>query len=145
MGNRSRARELALQVLYQVEVGKQELQDAFNRFLANEKGLPQVKDFARQLAEGVLAHQEEIDAQLSKHSQNWEIQRFPAVDRAILRLGCYELLFSGEIPYEVSLDEYVELAKEYGGDDSPKFVNGLLDQVRKANPRQKTEPSKRQA
>lgn len=142
MGNRQRGRELALQILYQVDIGKQTLQDAFNVFLANEKGLPQVKEFARELAQGAMAHREEIDALLDRHSENWDLKRFPAVDKAILRLGCFELLHRPDIPFEVTLDECVELAKDFGGDDSPKFINGLLDTIRKSTPREKVEPEK---
>jgi N utilization substance protein B len=127
-------------MLYQVEVGKQTLAQAAGPFLEGEKGLPEVKDFSRLLAFGVTEHLAEIDEKLAKHSTNWEVKRFPSVDRALLRLGCFELLYCPDIPYEVTLNEYVELAREFGGDESPAFVNGLLDEVRKANPREKKDP-----
>lgn len=85
---------------------------------------------------------EESDECLRQLSQNWGLERFAAVDRAILRLGAYELLHCKEIPCQVTLNECVELAKEYGTDDSAKFVNGVLDQVRITRKPEKVEPVK---
>ncbi len=137
MGNRHRGRELAFQILYQLDFNRVPIEEVFNNFLHEARGLPQVKSFARELSGGAWDRRGEIDKILGESAQHWDLKRFSAVDRAILRLGAYELLYREEIPSEVSLDECIELAKAYGGEDSSKFVNGLLDQVTKAHPRKK--------
>ena len=86
-------------------------------------------EFAQELAEGVVEHQEEIDRLIQKYSQNWRLERMNVTDRNILRLATYELLYRPDIPPKVSLNEAIELAKEFGTEDSPAFVNGILDAV----------------
>lgn len=142
MGNRHRGRELAFQVLFQMEQGgHQDLHEVFMQFLPGQKANPEAKEFARRLAEEAWPLQAELDQALAAVSENWDVKRFASVDRALLRLGAYELLHRDDIPYEVTLNEAVELAKAYGTDESPAFINGVLDMLRKKNPRAKAGPS----
>ncbi|MEW6387830.1 MAG: transcription antitermination factor NusB [Thermodesulfobacteriota bacterium] len=130
--SRSRCRELALQMLYQAEfIGKPGL-DEITRFWEHfQKGQP-TPDFLKDLVLGVAAHQEKLDALISRHSEHWRLERMVAVDRNLLRLATYELIHHPEIPVKVVINEAVELAKRYGTDESGAFVNGLLDRIRLA-------------
>jgi N utilization substance protein B len=128
MLERSRARRQALQILYQREITG----EAVSRILETgsynpEDGEP--SEFCRTLVYGVEGHQEEIDSYLSDISEHWTVTRMPLVDRNILRLAVYEILFVEDIPDSVSINEAVEMAKSYGGDDSSKFVNGVLGRL----------------
>ena len=127
MGRRSRAREIALQVLYEDDLNPDrnpEAGDAFlcNRLLQDQESI----DFARSLVAGVRKHKAEIDRQLVERADNWTMERMAVTDRNILRMGAYEMLFGGT-PQRVAINEAVELAKRYGGKQSPHFVNGVLD------------------
>ena len=91
--------------------------------------LPPVNDYTVTLVEGVAGHRARIDEILAEHSEGWPLRRMPAVDRAVLRLGLYELLWSPDVPPAVVIDEAVELAKSLSTDDSPRFVNGVLGRI----------------
>ncbi|MBN2096932.1 MAG: transcription antitermination factor NusB, partial [Candidatus Omnitrophica bacterium] len=90
-----------------------------------------IKEFAVQLVQGTLKNLGQIDELISKYAQNWQLKRMAVIDRNILRLGCFELLFLEEVPPKVAINEAVELAKRYGDSDSSKFVNGILDKINK--------------
>lgn len=128
---RTRARRVALQVLYASEiadVSPVELESS--GAILDECGT--YTDYARRLAEGVEEHLDEIDDWLDEASENWRLDRMPAVDRALLRLATFEMLYVDEVPLSVSINEAVELAKEFGGaDESPRFVNGVLGRIAK--------------
>jgi N utilization substance protein B len=127
VGSRRRARELALQLLYQYEVTESSpelMQDNFEEWKGATDG---VREFADILLRGVLIHIEEIDGQLGQQTAHWRLERLAAVDRNILRLAMYELLYHSETPHAVVIDEAIEIAKKYGAEDSPRFVNGVLD------------------
>ena len=85
--------------------------------------------FAQELVDGTITHQEEIDKRLASFAQDWSISRMANVDRNVMRLAAYEILFRSDIPGRVSLNEAIELAKRFGGEESAKFVNGILDRV----------------
>jgi N utilization substance protein B len=141
VGNRHRGRELAFQILYQMEFGAYEdMHDVFLRFLPDQAGNPQAKEFARRLAEEAWPLREGLDKVLQDAATNWDVKRFSAVDRALMRLGAFELVHRVDIPVEVTIDEVVELAKAYSGEESPRFINGVLDQVRKSHACEKKEP-----
>ncbi len=137
MGARRKGRELALQALYLVDVAKFPGEKAINTILSGtdvEKG---IAEFARKLANGAAGKWDELNTHIVKHAQNWELSRMAALDRNILRLGIYEILFELDTPLSVIIDEAVEIAKEFSTDDSGKFVNGILDKIkneRKAAP-----------
>jgi N utilization substance protein B len=143
MGDRRRARELALQTLFalEFEARSEELCIADMRERAIEpvsdaedlsdlvRGGASVQAFAEELVQGVKRHQVEIDAMLGRFSTNWKVSRMALVDRNILRLACFELLHLEDVPQKVSLNEAVEIAKRYGSSDSSAFINGILDRI----------------
>jgi len=136
MRKRTRARELALQVLYQVDIRKDDikdlLQNLWERVDATDEPIDDsVKEFATELACGTLEHLEKIDASLTSYAENWQLDRMATIDRNVMRLAVYELLFVADIPLKVSINEAVELAKRYGDVESGKFVNGILDKISK--------------
>jgi N utilization substance protein B len=130
MTRRSRGREVALQVLYQVEqnpgVAPEEVRQFIQRRLLSDRKL---SEFTEGLIAGVKEHQERIDALISEFAENWRLDRMAAIDRNILRLGAYEMMFCPEIPARVAINEALELAKRYSTAQSSRFVNGILDRV----------------
>lgn len=129
--SRSRCRELALQILYQADfIGHREGESA--RFWRHFHQGTKVPAYLLKLVEGVAAHQAELDVLIRQHSEHWRLERMVVVDRNLLRLGVYELLYHPEIPAKVVINEVVELAKRYGTELSGAFVNGVLDQIRQA-------------
>lgn len=129
MTRRSRAREVALQLLFQRDLNKHIDRAALERFVRDRLGAETLATFCLALYDGVLAHQEDIDRRLSEAAENWRLTRMAAVDRNVLRLGAYELLHTRETPPNVALDEAIKLARRYGSADSPAFVNGVLDRL----------------
>lgn len=128
MLERRKARHQALHILYQREITEESL----SRILSSgshceEDGEP--SEFSRQLLLGIEAHQARIDSVIEDISENWTLSRMPLVDRNILRLAVYELLYLEDVPDSVSINEAVEMAKLYGGEDSSKFVNGVLGRL----------------
>jgi transcription antitermination protein NusB len=124
---RSKARKRALDVLYESDVRSVDPLGV----LADRVALaePPVNEYTIELVEGVHAHRQRIDAILAQFAEGWTVDRMPDVDRAVLRLGVYELLWRDEIPDAVAIDEAVELAKSLSTDESPRFVNGVLARV----------------
>ena len=128
MGSRHRARERALQLLFQYDIhGKPGLW--LDMFWKENEATDDVKAFAERLVAGVLEKKKELDALIGKYATNWKISRMPIVDRNILRAGVYELLWMDDVPAKVTVNEAIELAKSFGDDDASKFVNGVLDQI----------------
>ena len=129
MSSRSKARKRAVDALYAAEMRDDmatDLLTATQESVADRQNQDEIFDFAMALVSGVLANQIEIDELLSSLAQNWTLDRMPALDRAILRLGIYEIAFGNEVPAEVVISEAVALASELSTDDSPTFVNGIL-------------------
>lgn len=129
MGARTRGREAALQILFAEDLAGGTLDNAERLHWAHLAASVEGKDFAHTVVEGYGAHAEEIDTVIRKVSEHWRLERMPLVDRNILRLATYELLFMPEVPRRVTLNEAVELAKRYGGENSAGFVNGVLDRI----------------
>jgi N utilization substance protein B len=129
MARRSRAREVALQALYQRDQNRSFTQDDAVRFLARRLLNPELLELGKSLYFGVLEHLIEIDGRLSSVADNWSVERMAVVDRNVLRLGIFELYHGPGTPFKVVLDEAIELAKRYGTEESPSFVNGILDRV----------------
>ena len=128
MGSRHQSRERALQILFQYDIhGKPGvwLDEFWNQCHATED----VKLFAEQLVAGVLKHKKDLDVLIGKYATNWKVSRMQIVDRNILRLGAYELLYLEEVPAKVTMNEAIELAKDFGDEEAAKFVNGILDKV----------------
>ncbi len=127
MGTRRRARELALQLLYQFELTGASLAEMQRDFEEWKGAPPAVRDFAQGLTSGVLDNLKEVDSELEKQTAHWRVDRLAAVDRNILRLALYELVFQSETPHAVVIDEAIEIAKRFGAEESARFVNGVLD------------------
>jgi N utilization substance protein B len=128
MLERSRARRLAMQILYQRDITGESVGVILGtKAYSVEDGEPD--DFCRQLVTGVEEHLPEIDEMIGTVSENWSVSRMPLVDRNILRLATYEVLFVDDVPPSVAINEAVELAKVFGGEDSSKFVNGVLGKI----------------
>jgi N utilization substance protein B len=126
---RTRGREVALQVLYQVEQNPGLAQAEIDRFLQRRLQEPKLCDFARGLVEGVKANRDAIDAMITEAAENWRLDRMAAIDRNILRLGAFEMLFDEGVPAKVAINEALELAKRYSTAQSSRFVNGILDRL----------------
>jgi N utilization substance protein B len=131
MAARHRAREYALQMLYQAEVGGMPMADVAAHFFDGSDAPADVIRFARRLADGVAAARGEIDALLEEAIDNWRLERLGAVDRNVLRLAVFEFLHEVETPRVVVIDEAIEVAKRFGGEESGQFVNGILDALRR--------------
>ncbi|MFN0063342.1 MAG: transcription antitermination factor NusB [Myxococcaceae bacterium] len=131
MGARTLGRERALQALYQLEVTPGEVPVAVDGAFSSEDERvdPDARRFALDLAEGVRQHLTDIDKLIEAHSTNWRLDRMARVDRSVLRLATYELMFRPDIPRKVTLNEAVELGKRFGAEDSSAFINGLLDKI----------------
>jgi N utilization substance protein B len=135
MTRRSRAREIVLQVLYQNDLNADQPVEVRLRFIhARLKHDTQLVRFAETLLAGVAQHQTEIDQLLEQTAQNWKLSRMPVLDRNVLRLGTYEILFA-DTPDRVAINEAIELAKRYGTKNSAQFVNGILDRLMKNSPK----------
>lgn len=128
MGLRRKSREIALQCLYQVDQGG-ETEDAVeiirSHFEVNDRSVP----YVRELVEGINTHLDELDGILNKYSRHWRVNRMAVIDRNLLRIAAYEMLYKDEVPGSVAINEAVEIAKRYSSDDSAAFINGILDAV----------------
>jgi N utilization substance protein B len=130
VGRRRKARILALQALYQVDLAQVDTEEAL-ALLSRDSEIPEdVQSFAEVLAKGVSRRVEEIDRLIRTTSDNWRLERMALVDRNILRLAVYELLCHPEIPERVTINEAIELGKLFSSEESGAFINGILDQIR---------------
>ena len=137
MTARGKARKRALDVLYEAEIRRLPVLELLEERTAEgaaAEGSPPVTPYAAGLVRGVQAHRGEIDELLSAHATGWTLDRMPAVDRNILRIGVFELLWQAEIPDAVAISEAVQLAGDLSTDDSQSFVNGLLARIREVRP-----------
>jgi transcription antitermination protein NusB len=128
MTRRSRAREVALQVLFQDDLNPAAKPSDADAFLQGRLRLPELVEFGRALVAGVRRNRTELDTVLSGKAENWGLDRMAATDRNILRLGAFEILYS-ETPGRVAINEALELAKRFGSANSAQFVNGILDKL----------------
>ncbi|MCF8032723.1 MAG: transcription antitermination factor NusB [Desulfarculaceae bacterium] len=130
MGERRKSRELALKVLYQMEHGDAPAEEALASFADNFAAPARLWDYARELVMGISERALDIDQALAAASRRWRVERMDRVDRNILRLACFEMLFASDpVPPKVAINEAVELAKRYGADESPAFINAVLDSL----------------
>ena len=143
MGKRRRAREAAVQYHFWRDLQHGACPEKIDDFFELCPLKPNVREFAQPLIEGMIAHLPEIDERIRRYSENFDFNRIAAVDRNILRLAIYEMLYRDDIPPIVSINEGIELAKTFGGADSGRFVNGILDRVRKELTRPAREPVKK--
>jgi transcription antitermination factor NusB len=130
MGKRRRAREEALKIMYQYEMRGEDESGVINRYWSHNDVPDDVKLFATELVEGTLQHIKDIDLEIKKYSKNWSLERIGTVERSILRLAIYELLYRDDIPPKVAINEAIEIEKKFGSDESAPFVNGILDKIK---------------
>ncbi len=136
-GARRKARALALQVLYEVDSVGHEAAGVVNHLLAKGGLSEENAGFARELVSGVIQNKEKIDGNIQSLAPAWPLEQIPVVDRNILRLAILEILLNNKVPVKVAINEAVELAKNFGSDNSAKFVNGVLGSVSALDSRQK--------
>jgi len=139
MGSRRKARELALQMLFQWEVGDHTVEHVVSTFLASKKLDADVESFARGLFEGAVREVDALDDALRERAEHWRPERMAAVDRNVIRLALYELLHHPQTPSAVVINEALEIARRFSGKDSVEFVNGVLDGIRKTLPAARSE------
>ncbi|KZE90853.1 transcription antitermination factor NusB [Microbacterium sp. TNHR37B] len=136
MSARSKARKRALDILYQSDVRGDDLAStlaAEARRAASEPAREASWLYAREIVDGIIDNRDEIDEQIVSHARDWKLERMPTVDRAVLRIGVWEILFNDAVPTAVAIDEAVELAKELSTDDSGAFVHGVLARIARAS------------
>jgi transcription antitermination protein NusB len=140
MTRRSRGREIALQLLYQREQNLKADRALLEKFARERLKDGAILEFCMLLYDGVVAHLADIDQKISAAAENWRLSRMPPLDRNVLRIGAFELLFMQDTPAAVAFDEAIELARRFGTADSSAFINGVLDRLRReANPAPNTE------
>ncbi len=134
MAARTKARKRALDLMYEAEARGVNLADLLRERLDAPVTEAPLNPYTATLVQGVVAHWREINELLDTYSQGWPVERMPAVDRAVLRLGAYEVLYSDEVPEAVAISEAVALATDLSTDESPRFINGLLGRLAQVKP-----------
>ena len=128
-GSRRKARAIALQVLYEVDTTRHVVEEVLGRLLAEEDLSEDNSAFVRQLVSQTVQHREEVDHNIQRFAPSWPISQIAVIDRNILRLAISEILFDNRVIVKVAINEAVELAKKFGGENSSKFVNGVLGSI----------------
>jgi N utilization substance protein B len=126
MGKRTTSRRLAMQAIYQSELSKTSIDEALTNLFEEEELAEDTREFTRRLAEGVLCRKDDLDRKIREFSKNWEIGRISMINKAILMLALYELIYEKDTPKAVVINEALELAKRYSDPESAKFINGIL-------------------
>ena len=129
MGKRRSSRELDLTFLYQFELNEGDLDEQIKLFLERNSSQEGVENFMKELVMSLVSKMKEIDEIIQKYSDHWILDRMTVIDRNILRIGACELLFNFSTPPKVVINEAIDIAKKYGNEDSPEFINGILDKV----------------
>ena len=130
MGKRRAGRQAAVQYHFWRDMQHGDAPERMDEFWDFCPATPRVREFAQPLIDGMIAHLPEIDERIRRYCENYDLRRISAVDRSVLRLAIYEMLYRDDIPPVVSINEAIELAKMFGGGDSGRFVNGILDRVK---------------
>jgi N utilization substance protein B len=135
MGRRRRARELALEALYRIEMAEDDMRYVLDDLFASKPADEETRVFTEALVAQTLEHLDQIDQLIAETAKNWDLVRIAVIDRNILRFAVTELLYFPDIPMKVTIDEAIEVAKKYSTPDSGRFVNGILDKIAKSHPR----------
>ena len=140
---RRQAREWVVQFLFQTEFNPEELDQALGEFWNDEEKTPLERDrkYVNEVIHGVIDEQVQIDRTLKRYTDNWDVDRLGVLDRTVLRVAVYEMLFRDDVPPVVSINEAIEIAKAYSGQKSARFVNGVLDRIQKELSRPKRTPN----
>jgi N utilization substance protein B len=128
-GVRRKARTIAIQALYEIDIAGHIADDVIDRLLAGEGLTEENEIFVRDIVSGVIDNKEKLDQNIREHAPAWPIEQLPVIDRNILRLAIFEILIDNKVPIKVAINEAVELAKTFGADRSSKFVNGVLGSI----------------
>ncbi len=142
IGTRRQARMIALQTLYEYDTAQHDPEEVLQRHAEERHLQPKVEEYARELIEGVNSHLAEIDAHIQSAAREWPLHQMARIDKNILRLAIYEILFNNTVPAKAAINEAVELAKQFGSDTSSRFINGVLGTIfirAQQQPTQKTE------
>jgi len=131
MGKKRQARESALQILFQLEFNDTQVDSIVSRYWEDRKTSQEVMENTSLLVKGVVSHLEEIDSIIQGSSENWRMSRMVLIDRNILRIAAYELFFGEDLAPAIIMNEAIEIAKKYSGDQSATFINGILDALNK--------------
>lgn len=131
MGKRRKARESTLQILFQLEFNDSDFEKVFQVYWKDKKASKEIKDYCRWLIKGVISHQESIDRNIQSVSEHWRLARMPVVDRNILRMAVFELLYEEDVAPAIVINEAIEIAKKFSGEQAAMFINGILDTLRK--------------
>lgn len=131
MGTRRKAREYALQMLFQWDITRDSIEQIAGTFWEDQDQPAAVVDFARLLVTRTVDHVEEIDALIQRHAENWRLDRMAIVDRNLLRMAVQEFMYGGETPKPVVMNEAIEIARRYSSQESPPFINGILDSIKR--------------
>ena len=131
MGPRRKAREFALQMLFQWDITHDSIDQIASTFFEGQEESQPVQEFARQLVTRTVEHVEEIDSLIRRHAEHWRLDRMATVDRNLLRLAIQEFMFDKEIPKTVVINEAIEIARRFSAQESPQFINGILDSIKK--------------
>jgi len=143
MGKRRKARESTLQILFQLEFQDAPLEEVFARYWRNRRVPGETKEYCRWLVEGIHTHREEIDRLIQSVSEHWRLTRMAVVDRNVLRMAVFELLKEEDVAPAVIINEAIEVARKYSGDEAATFVNGVLDAARKRIEEEKKVPQRK--
>jgi N utilization substance protein B len=130
MGTRRKARELAMQALFFMDMRKDFSMEMFQRFCGSFAPKSEVRPFFMQLVQGVVQHRNELDALIERYSENWSLSRMSGVDRNVMRIAVFELMCCRDIPATVSINEAIDIGKKFGTEDSGAFINGIVDSIR---------------
>ncbi len=130
---RRQAREWVVQFLFQTEFNPEDLEQALNDFWNDKEKTPLDRDrsYVNEMIQGVIDQQLKIDRMIKRYTDNWDVDRLGVLDRTVLRVAVYEMLFRDDVPPVVSINEAIEIAKAYSGQKSARFVNGVLDRIQK--------------
>jgi N utilization substance protein B len=132
VGKRRKARELALQFLYQLDLrGEADPASSAEEFWSRHPVDIEVRDFSDVLVRGTMLHRGKIDELITQYAEHWDLERMAVVDRNILRAGIFELLWTTDVPPKVAINEAIEVAKKFGTQESSRFINGILDRIHK--------------
>ena len=131
MGARRKARELALKALFEHEFNEQPIGMVVDRMVTEAQIDPDMSQFLLHLIDQFTNNRDQVDNEINEHSSHWKLGRMASVDRNVLRLGICEILFFDDVPKSVTINEYLEIAKKYGNEESSSFINGILDKVHK--------------
>jgi N utilization substance protein B len=132
MGARRKAREMAMQALFFMDERRDFSEEMLHRFCANFAPKPDVRPYFLRLVQGVLKYKTDLDAMIERFSENWSLSRMSGVDRNLMRIAVFELVWCRDIPAKVSINEAVDIGKKFGAEDSGAFINGIVDSIRAA-------------